>query len=200
MLEAIDAVIERGEFVVLVGRSGSGKSTLLNLVGGDVILDGQSLSSLGEDELALLRRRKVGYVFQFFNLIPTLKVSENLRLPLELIGVGGAEADERVRTWLSAVGLDGRGGDYPDHLSGGEQQRVALARALIHEPGLLLADEPTGNLDLVTAREVLGLLDDLCRRTRTTLLMATHSPEVIGMADRVLTIRDGHLASMESER
>lgn len=206
VLDDVEAVIERGEFVVLVGRSGSGKSTLLNLVGGldrpssgDVVLGGQSLSALGEDALALLRRRQVGYMFQFFNLIPTLTVAENLRLPLELIELGHNEAGDRVRHWLEAVGLDGRDQDFPDELSGGEQQRVALARALIHEPGLLLADEPTGNLDLVTARDMLSLLDDLCRQTGTTLLMATHSPEVIGMADRVLTIRDGHLAPMATD-
>jgi putative ABC transport system ATP-binding protein len=200
VLDGVSVTIRRGEFVVLVGRSGSGKSTLLNLVGGldrpssgDVLLDGQSLSRLSEDGLSRLRRRKVGYMFQFFNLIPTLTAEENLRLPLELIGVAGAPAGERVARWLSAVGLDDRGPDYPEELSGGEQQRVALARALIHEPGLLLADEPTGNLDLATAKEVLRLLDNLCRRSGTTLVMATHSPEVIGMADRVLTIRDGGL-------
>ncbi len=200
VLDGISATIRRGEFIVLVGRSGSGKSTLLNLIGGldrpssgDVLLDGQSLSGLSEDGLSRMRRRKVGYMFQFFNLVPTLTADENLRLPLELIGVEGTPARERVARWLSAVGLDDRGPDYPDELSGGEQQRVALARALIHEPGLLLADEPTGNLDLATAKDVLRLLDNLCRRSGTTLVMATHSPEVIGMADRVLTIRDGGL-------
>lgn len=202
VLDGISATIRRGEFVVLVGRSGSGKSTLLNLIGGldrassgDVLIDGQSLSALSEDGLSKMRRRKVGYMFQFFNLVPTLTAEENLRLPLELIGVEGRPARERAAGWMSAVGLGDRGSDYPDELSGGEQQRVALARALIHEPGLLLADEPTGNLDLATAKDVLRLLDDLCRRSGTTLVMATHSPEVIGMADRVLTIRDGGLSA-----
>jgi len=204
VLDGINAMIRRGEFVVLVGRSGSGKSTLLNLIGGldrptsgDVLLDGQPLSGLSEDGLSRMRRRKVGYMFQFFNLIPTLTAEENLRLPLELIGVDGVPARERAARWLAAVGLDDRGPDYPDELSGGEQQRVALARALIHEPGLLLADEPTGNLDLETAKDVLRLLDNLCRHSGTTLVMATHSPEVIGMADRVLTIRDGSLQAAE---
>ncbi len=206
VLDDVTATIHHGEFLVLVGRSGSGKSTLLNLIGGldrptsgDVLIDGQSLSSLNEDGLSRLRRHKVGYVFQFFNLVPTLTVAENLLLPLDLIGVDGREARRRVEEWLVAVDLQGRGEDYPDELSGGQQQRVALARALIHRPGLLLADEPTGNLDLATAKDVLAILDDLCRRTGTTLLMATHSPEVIGMADRVLTIRDGGLHDLSTE-
>lgn len=202
VLDRVSARIGHGEFVVLVGRSGSGKSTLLNLIGGldrptagEVLLDGQSLSALSEDSLSRLRRRKVGYVFQFFNLLPTLTAEENLCLPLELVGMEAGAARESAARWLEAVGLADRGEDYPDELSGGEQQRVALARALIHEPGLLLADEPTGNLDLATAKDVLRLLDDLCRRSGTTLVMATHSQEVIGMADRVLTIRDGGLHS-----
>jgi putative ABC transport system ATP-binding protein len=206
VLDNVSARIRHGEFLVLVGRSGSGKSTLLNLIGGldrptsgDVFIDGQSLSSLNEDGLSRLRRHKVGYVFQFFNLVPTLTVAENLLLPLDLIGVDRRDARQRVDEWLAAVDLEGRGEDYPDELSGGQQQRVALARALIHRPGLLLADEPTGNLDLATAKDVLAILDDLCRRTGTTLLMATHSPEVIGMADRVLTIRDGGLHDLSRE-
>ncbi|MGD8425468.1 MAG: ABC transporter ATP-binding protein [Gammaproteobacteria bacterium] len=206
VLDDVSASIRHGEFLVLVGRSGSGKSTLLNLIGGldrptsgDVLIDGQSLSALNEDGLSRLRRHKVGYVFQFFNLVPTLTVAENLLLPLDLIGVDGPDARNRVEEWLVAVDLEGRGEDYPDELSGGQQQRVALARALIHRPGLLLADEPTGNLDLATAKDVLAILDDLCRRTGTTLLMATHSPEVIGMADRVLTIRDGGLHDLSRE-
>ena len=204
VLDQIDTAIGHGEFVVLVGRSGSGKSTLLNLLGGldrpstgDVLIDGQSLAALDEDALSRLRRHKVGYMFQFFNLVPTLTVAENLQLPLDLLGVAELEAESRIRDWLAAVGLVGRATDYPDELSGGEQQRVALARALVHRPGLLLADEPTGNLDLTTARDVLRLLDDLCRRSGTTLVMATHSQEVIGMADRVLTIRDGRLVAAD---
>jgi len=204
VLDHIDTTIGHGEFVVLVGRSGSGKSTLLNLLGGldrpstgDVLIDGQSLAALDEDALSRLRRHKVGYMFQFFNLVPTLTVAENLLLPLDLLGVAESEAESRIRDWLAAVGLAGCATDYPDELSGGEQQRVALARALVHRPGLLLADEPTGNLDLTTARDVLRLLDDLCRRSGTTLVMATHSQEVIGMADRVLTIRDGRLLAAD---
>ena len=204
VLTGLSAEIHGGEFVVLVGRSGSGKSTLLNLIGGldrpsigDVQIGGQSLTALDQEALSQLRRRRVGYVFQFFNLIPTLTVGENLLLPLELIGVTGEAASSRARHWLESVGLAGRDEDYPDELSGGEQQRVALARALVHEPGLLLADEPTGNLDLATARDVLRLLDDLCRASGTTLIMATHSQEVIGLADRVLTILDGELVPID---
>jgi putative ABC transport system ATP-binding protein len=200
VLDGVTAQIGRGELVVLVGRSGSGKSTLLNIIGGldrpsrgEVRIGGERLSGLSEDGLARLRRRGVGFVFQFFNLVPTLTALENLLLPLDLLGVARAEALHRAEGWLETVGLSGRGGSFPEEMSGGEQQRIALARALIHRPGLVIADEPTGNLDLETARQVLGLLDDLCRREGTTLVMATHSLEVMGVADRVFTIHDGRL-------
>ena len=200
VLEGVTADIARGELIVLVGRSGSGKSTLLNIIGGldrpsrgEIHVGGQPLSGLSEDGLARLRRREIGFVFQFFNLVPTLTAEENLLLPLELLGVERGEARRRAAHWLAAVGLPDRGRSFPEELSGGEQQRIALARALIHQPGLVIADEPTGNLDLETARQVLGLLDDLCRREGTTLVMATHSPEVVGVADRVFTIHDGRL-------
>ena len=198
VLDDISAEIRGGEFVVIVGRSGSGKSTLLNLIGaidtptsGEIYIDGVALSSLDEVGRALLRRRKVGFVFQFFNLIPTLTAAENLLLPLELNGTTGAAAIRRVSDLLAAVGLAECERRYPDEISGGEQQRIAIARALVHEPGLVLADEPTGNLDLETAIEVIGLLDRLCRDTGATLVMATHSREVIGLADRMLAIRGG---------
>ena len=200
VLREVSAEIARGELIVLVGRSGSGKSTLLNIIGGldrpsrgEVRIGGQPLSGLSEDGLARLRRRDIGFVFQFFNLVPTLTALENLLLPLDLLGVERAQARQRAEEWLQAVGLPGRGDSFPEEMSGGEQQRIALARALIHRPGLVIADEPTGNLDLETARQVLGLLDDLCRREGTTLVMATHSPEVVGVADRVFTIHDGRL-------
>jgi putative ABC transport system ATP-binding protein len=200
VLDGVSARITRGELIVLVGRSGSGKSTLLNLIGGldrpsrgEVRIGGEALSSLSEDGLARLRRRGVGFVFQFFNLVPTLTALENLLLPLDLLGVDRDEALERARHWLGTVGLPDRGDSFPEELSGGEQQRIALARALIHRPGLVIADEPTGNLDLETARQVLGMLDDLCRREGTTLVMATHSQDVMGVADRVFTIVDGRL-------
>lgn len=204
VLDNIDAAIRRGEFVVLVGRSGSGKSTLLNLIGGidspsagEVYIDGVAVSALDETGRALLRRRRIGFIFQFFNLIPTLTVAENLLLPLELNGIGGAKALTRVRQLLADVSLAGCEARFPEELSGGEQQRVAIARALVHEPDIVLADEPTGNLDLETATEVIHMLDRLCREADTTLVMATHSREVIGLADRVLTIRNGRL---EEER
>ena len=200
VLADVSAAIGHGEFVVIVGRSGSGKSTLLNLIGaidtptsGEISIDGVALSVLGETGRALLRRRKLGFVFQFFNLIPTLTAAENLLLPLELNDITGASARQRVEDRLAAVGLGDRGERYPEELSGGEQQRIAIARALVHAPGIVLADEPTGNLDLETAMDVIGLLDRQCREAGTTLVMATHSREVIGLADRVLTIRGGRL-------
>jgi putative ABC transport system ATP-binding protein len=200
VLDAVDAEIAPGEFVVLVGRSGSGKSTLLNLIGaidtptsGEIHIDDTALSTLDETARAWLRRRQTGFVFQFFNLIPTLDAAENLLLPLELNGITGAAATARVADCLAAVGLADHGRRFPEELSGGEQQRVAIARALVHTPGLVLADEPTGNLDLETATEMIALLDRLCRESGTTLVMATHSREVIGLADRVLAIRGGCL-------
>jgi len=200
VLDGVDIDIVQGEFVVLVGRSGSGKSTLLNLIGaidvptaGEIFIDGVACGALDEQARALLRRRQLGFVFQFFNLIPTLTVAENLLLPLELNGRTGAAASARVSDMLAEVGLADRADRFPDELSGGEQQRVAIARAIVHEPRIVLADEPTGNLDLETAHDVIGLLDRLCRDAGVTLVMATHSREVIGLADRVLTIRAGRV-------
>ncbi len=201
VLDQVSARIERGEFVVLVGRSGSGKSTLLNLIGGidvptsgSVVIDGANITAMDEDCRTALRRKHIGFVFQFFNLIPTLTVLENVLLPLELNGTALAEGTGLARDWLARVGLTGREDSFPDELSGGEQQRVAIARALVHDPSLILADEPTGNLDLATAQDVLALLDELCRKLGKTLVMVTHSPEVVGLSDRVFTIRDGHLS------
>ena len=196
VLEECGLVVRPGEFVVVVGRSGSGKSTLLNLIGGldrptagDVELLGQSLAGLSEDELSRVRCRRLGFVFQFFNLIPTLTVAENVRLPMALNGASRAEGIQRADLLLGELGLDECGSRFPEELSGGEQQRVAIARALSHKPDIVLADEPTGNLDLETAEEVLALLEQTCRRHRATLVMATHSREVLGTADRVFTIR-----------
>jgi putative ABC transport system ATP-binding protein len=200
VLDGACLTVERGQFVAVMGRSGSGKSTLLNLIGaidtptsGEIYIDDTALSTLDETGRALLRRRRIGFVFQFFNLIPTLTAAENLQLPLELNGITGAAATARVVDCMAAVGLADRGQRYPEELSGGEQQRIAIARALVHKPGLVLADEPTGNLDLETATTVIALLDRLCRDAGTTLVMATHSREVIGLADRVFTIRGGCL-------
>src|SRR5690606_6144349 len=201
VLDRIDFSAARGEFVVIVGRSGSGKSTLLRLIGGLEAPDGgtieygeRRLDRMSESERAAFRRREIGFVFQFFNLIPTLTAAENVALPLALNGVPKAAAGARVARLLDDLGLAGSGERFPEELSGGEQQRIAIARAIAHEPKLVLADEPTGNLDLETAERVLALLDDVCRRHRATLVMATHSREVIGRADRVLTIRNAHLA------
>lgn len=204
VLSGVDLDIATGEFVVVLGRSGSGKSTLLNLLGamdrpteGQLTIGGQRIDRLDEAGRTLFRRRHVGFVFQAFNLIPTLTVSENLRLPLELNGLE-ADADDRISSYLERLGLADKTDRYPEQLSGGEQQRVAVARALVHEPSLLVADEPTGNLDLETGREVLALLDRMTREAGKTLVMATHSPEVIGIADRVLTIRDGRIQASSS--
>ncbi len=200
VLSDASAAIHAGEIAVILGRSGSGKSTLLNLVSGidlpnagEVIVDGVRLDALSERERTLFRRRRIGFIFQFFNLIPTLTVEENLLLPLELNGPIGAAERERARALLEAVELADRARSFPDRLSGGEQQRVAVARALAHQPALMLADEPTGNLDLETGRKVLDLLDRLTRREGRTMLMVTHSPEVVGLADRVFAIEGGKL-------
>jgi putative ABC transport system ATP-binding protein len=200
ILAGANAAIGRGELAVLVGRSGSGKSTLLNLLSGidlpsagEVVIDGVALSRLSERERTLFRRDRIGFVFQFFNLIPTLTVEENLLLPLELKGRLDGGRRREALALLDEVGLAGRAASFPDRLSGGEQQRVAVARALAHDPLLVLADEPTGNLDLETGLAVLALLDRLTRRAGKTLVMVTHSPEVVGLADRVFRIEECRL-------
>ena len=201
VLRDVDLRVARGDIVVLLGRSGSGKSTLLNLVSGIdrptsgiVRVEGIDVAALSEMERTLFRRRRIGFIFQFFNLIPTLTVEENLLLPLELNGVAGAEARARALHLLGAVDLTDRGASFPDRLSGGEQQRVAVARALVHDPALVLADEPTGNLDAESARQVLGLLAALAREAGKTVVAVSHSEEVAASADRVLTLADGRLS------
>ena len=196
----LSAGISRGETVALLGRSGSGKSTLLNLIGGidtptagEVLLDGTSLSALSEQGRTLFRRRHVGLVFQSFNLIPTLTVMENLLLPLELNGRTGGRARSEALDLLARIGLADRATTYPDRLSGGEQQRVAVARAVVHDPILLLADEPTGSLDAETGMRVLELLVGLARSDRRTMVVVTHSDAVARAADRVLVLRDAGL-------
>ena len=205
VLEGADATILDGQVVAVTGRSGSGKSTLLNLIsgideaeGGAVEVDGTCVSALKEPARTLFRRAHIGFVYQFFNLIPTLSVLENVRLVLELNGVRGASADERSRGALAELGLAGREHSAVDQLSGGEQQRVAIARALVHRPGLLLADEPTGNLDAATAREVLPVLLALTRTRAATLVIVTHDPSVAALADRVLELADGQLHEASS--
>ena len=200
VLRDVSVTLASGEIAVLVGRSGSGKSTLLNIIAGidkptagTVMVDGTDLTGLSEHARTRFRRRHIGFVFQFFNLIPLLTVEENLLLPLELNGRADGKGAARARELLDRVGLGGRGGSYPERLSGGEQQRVAIARALIHEPALILADEPTGNLDAETAASVLDLLDGLAREAGRTVLMATHSREVVGVADRIFSLQRGAL-------
>ncbi len=206
VLRAANASFSRGELAVLVGRSGSGKSTLLNLLSGidlptagEVVVDGVSLGALTERERTLFRRDRIGFVFQFFNLIPTLTVEENVLLPLELKGSPSAAERAMALGLLDEVGLADRRGAFPDRLSGGEQQRVAVARALAHDPLLVLADEPTGNLDLDTGLQVLEILDRLTRRAGKTMVMVTHSPEVVGLADRVFRVEDCRLIEIPSE-
>jgi putative ABC transport system ATP-binding protein len=196
----VDASIRPGEIAVLVGRSGSGKSTLLNLISGidlptsgSVSVDGVDITALSERDRTLFRRKHVGFIFQLFNLIPLLNVEENLLLPLELTGKDDAAGRARARGLLERVGLSDRAQSYPDQLSGGEQQRVAVARALVHDPSLILADEPTGNLDADTAAVVLELLDRLVRELGKTVVMVTHSREVVGVADRVFAVQHGQL-------
>jgi len=204
VLVSVDATILRGEIVVLVGRSGSGKSTLLNLVSGidlpdagDVLVESRAINRMTERERTLFRRDHIGFVFQFFNLIPTLTVLENLLLPLELAGRTAGRDRDGAMALLERVGLADRSTSYPDRLSGGEQQRVAVARALVLDPWLVLADEPTGNLDLETGRDVLDLLDNLVRGAGKTMIVVTHSREVVGLADRLLTLRAGALVEMD---
>jgi putative ABC transport system ATP-binding protein len=200
VLREASATFSEGEFVAIRGRSGSGKSTLLNLLagidlptGGEVMIDGTCLNRLSPRNRTLFRRDHLGLVFQFFNLIPTLTVLENVQLPAELGGRPPRDAARRALELLDQVGLTDRRGDPPDRLSGGEQQRVAIARALVQDPRLVLADEPTGNLDDLTGRAVLGLLDRMTRQAGRTLVLATHSSQVAALADRVFTIEDGHL-------
>ncbi len=203
IFQGIDLQVNLGEFVVLLGRSGSGKSTLLNLISGidvpdegEVVVCDQRLNQLSERGRTLFRRRRIGFVFQQFNLIPTLTVLENVLLPLELNGQLDASSRKRSLALMVRLGLGKRLDAFPDRLSGGEQQRVAIGRALAHDPDLILADEPTGNLDLETGRDVLQLLDQLVREKGRTLIMATHSQEVVGWADRILAIRRGRFEPM----
>lgn len=200
VLNDVNIKIRRSELIILLGRSGSGKSTLLNLISGidlptsgEVLIENQNLTKFSEQERTLFRRKNIGFIFQFFNLISTLTVAENLMLPLELNGTEGKSAYDLAAAMLQDVGLQKKAGSYPDRLSGGEQQRVAIARALIHSPSIILADEPTGNLDYDTGTQIIQLLDRLARQNNKTMIMATHSREVIGMADRVFSIKEGKL-------
>ena len=206
ILRGIDLTIERGEFVAIMGASGSGKSTLLGLLAGLdtpssglIQLDGDEISRLGEDALAGLRGRKIGFVFQSYQLIPTLTAEENVLLPAELAGETGASLTARARALLDTVGLQDRHDHYPVQLSGGEQQRVALARAFMRKPPLLLADEPTGNLDSINGRQILDLLLSLNRQEGATLVLVTHDRELADCATRIITLKDGVVVSDEKQ-
>ena len=201
VLRGLELSVLKSELVALRGRSGSGKSTLLNLIcgidvpdNGEIWINGRNISRMTEYERTIFRRENIGFVYQAFNLVPTLSVANNVRLILELNNLPTSEANERIACLLDAVGLSDRAESYPDVLSGGEQQRVAIARALAHNPRLLLADEPTGNLDDQTAGDVLELLNTLVRDTGTTMIVATHSAKVSSVCDRMLELRDGCLA------
>lgn len=197
-LKPLDLDIPRGQLVALHGRSGSGKTTMLNLIGGldrptagKVEVDGAELTAMAEEDLVELRRYKVGFIFQAFGLIPILSAAENVEVPLRLAKVEVAERAERVRVLLELVGLGERGRHRPYELSGGEQQRVAIARALANEPRVLLADEPTGQLDSETARTIMTLIRALVKSEGVTAIVATHDPVLIDLADRVIELRDG---------
>lgn len=203
VLKGVDFSIARGELVVLLGRSGSGKSTLLNLVSGidpptsgRVWFDDRELTSLSEEERTLFRREYIGFIFQSFNLIPTLTVAENILLPLELNGRLSDSRESDALSFLDEVGLADRANSFPDRLSGGEQQRVAIARALAHDPMLILADEPTGNLDHATGLVVMEYLQRLIHEVHRTMLIATHDREILALADRVLRLQDGVLTEV----
>jgi putative ABC transport system ATP-binding protein len=204
ILRGIDFDVQPGEFVAIMGPSGSGKSTLLGLLAGldtptsgKIILDGEDITGLDEDRMAVLRGRKVGFVFQSYHLLPTLTAEENVLLPYELTGGNGPEGRKRARELLESVGLPDRRDHYPVQLSGGEQQRVALARAFMVRPPILLADEPTGNLDSQNGQHVLDLLIALNQREKTTLVLVTHDTALSSRADRRITLSDGRIVSDE---
>ena len=200
-LAGLSFAIEAGDFVALMGPSGCGKSTLLHLCGamdrasaGTIVLNGQDLATLEDDGLTRVRREQVGFVFQSFNLLPTLTIADNIALPCLLAGMTGAEADARAGALAERVGISHRLSHFPQQVSGGELQRAAIARALVHQPALLVADEPTGNLDSDNGDRVLTLLGELNKEKGVTVLLATHSPEVSAAASRVLRMRDGKFA------
>ncbi|MCJ7535470.1 MAG: ABC transporter ATP-binding protein [Anaerolineales bacterium] len=204
VLRGTGATFGKGEFIAILGKSGSGKSTLLNVISGidepdqgNIQINGQLLTQLDEYQRTLFRRQKIGFVFQFFNLIPTLTVLENVSLPLELVGAGVQDAVEKASQILDEVGLSDRLNTFPERLSGGEQQRVAIARALVHDPLVVLADEPTGNLDEDTGEQVLAILDRLTRQAGKNLIMVTHSKENAIFADRLFELQAGCLVELE---
>lgn len=201
-LRGVDLVVRRGEFVALMGPSGCGKTTLLNLISatdlpsrGSLRVDGVELGGLSDDQLSDLRRDRIGIVFQFFNLIPTLTARENVEIPMQFKGLGTGERKQRALELLARVGLKDRAEHKPSELSGGEQQRVSIARALANRPALVLLDEPTGDLDTATGREILALLRDLNTREGVTLVIATHDESIAAQSSRIVRLRDGKIES-----
>jgi putative ABC transport system ATP-binding protein len=199
-LENVNLSVNAGEFVAIMGPSGCGKSTLLHLIGGldrpssgKVIIEGTSIAEMNDDRITELRRRKIGFVFQFFNLIPVLSALENAALPLTLDGVKPAEAQKNSEEWLARFGLSDRLSSRPDQLSGGQQQRVAIARALAAEPSLILADEPTGNLDTRSGNEIASFMRDVVKKYGRTVVMVTHDPRIAAYADRIIFLKDGKI-------
>ncbi|MGD2156469.1 MAG: ABC transporter ATP-binding protein [Anaerolineales bacterium] len=199
-LDSVDFQVRRGEFVAVMGPSGSGKSTLLHLMGGldtptmgEIVLGGQPLSHLKDDQITRFRRRKIGFIFQFYNLIPTLSAMENVALPLLIDGQNLRRHDKRISELLSLVGLSDRASHKPDQLSGGQQQRVAIARAFVNQPEIVLADEPTGNLDSRSGTAILELLRKTCRNLEATIIMVTHDPRAASYADRIIFLQDGKI-------
>lgn len=206
-LRGVDLAVQAGEMLAIMGRSGSGKSTLLTLLGGvdvpstgQVLLEDRDLATMSDDERTLIRRQRIGFVFQQFNLLPILTAEENVALPMELDGVPQAEAMERAREMLDRVGMTARRAHLPGKMSGGEQQRVAVARALVIRPAIVLADEPTGNLDSVTGQRLSGLLRELVDQQGQTIVLVTHDPAVAALADRVIYLSDGLVEREERRR
>jgi len=205
-LQGINLELERGEFAAVLGPSGSGKTTLLNIIGaldkptrGKVYVDSEDLTTMTDKDLTRLRRKKVGFVFQFYNLIPVLTAFENVELPMIISGVSRDDASKRAETLLDSVGLLKRAGHRPDELSGGEQQRVAIARALANAPSIILADEPTGDLDTSTGSQVMNMLHEMAKQQNTTVIVATHDSKIVDMAGRTLRMRDGRIITDEKQ-
>ncbi len=206
-LKGVNFAVQRGEFVAIMGASGSGKSTLLHLLGGldnpsqgEVYFAGQALSKLNDDQLTILRRQKIGFIFQFYNLLPTLNAVENVALPLMIDGQRLSQYQTKVNELLHLVKLGGRENHRPDQLSGGQQQRVAIARAFVNQPEVVLADEPTGNLDSRSGRAILELLQRVCKELCTTIVMVTHDPKAASYADRVVFLKDGEIVNQISSQ
>lgn len=201
-LKEVNFTVQRGEFVAIMGASGSGKSTLLHLLGGldtpthgEVYFDGQALSRLNDNQITLLRRQKIGFIFQFYNLLPTLNAIENVALPLMIDGQQLPQVQPKVQELIQLVKLQGRENHRPDQLSGGQQQRVAIARAFVNQPQVVLADEPTGNLDSRAGKAILELLQRVCKELCTTIVMVTHDPKAASYADRVVFLKDGEIVN-----